>query len=58
MNIEQKEKAILIDKIIFECKVSNVSDDKMIPLDTVFINLACCSIPELKKIAAELNIKS
>ena len=46
----------LIDKIIFACKVSNVSDDKNIPLDEVFINLCTMTESELKIIANELNI--
>jgi len=54
---ELDKKAKLIDKIIFQCKVNNVSDDKMIPLDNVFINLIGLDENELIKIANKLNIK-
>lgn len=49
-------KKILIDKIIFFCKVSNVSDNRNIPLDSVFMRLIGLTESELIKITAELNI--
>lgn len=52
----EMKKSKLIDKIIFVCKASNISDDKNIPLDKVFINLIGLSESELIKIASELNI--
>ena len=55
--IDNNYKAALIDEIIFVCKTSNVSNDRHIPLDIVFINLIGLSIPQLKTIASELNIK-
>ena len=51
-------KGQLINEIIFVCKVSNVSDNKQIPLDSVFMNLIGKSKSELTKIATELNIKT
>ena len=53
---ELKEKGEIIDKIIFACKVSNVSNNKEIPLDNVFIELLACDISELKNIALNLGI--
>lgn len=56
--MEEKEKQSLITEILQVCKVSNISDDKQIPVDVVFMNLICCSLSELKKIAHELYIKT
>ena len=47
----------LINEIIFVCKALNISDNKQIPLDTVWMNLIGLSVSELTKVAQELNIK-